>query len=99
MNEFKVGDYVELPFGDVIQLRDSHFKGVSAMNDILFKSLKPWQPKEGELVCVSNLDTSSFIVHKWTKKLGEALNSEYNFLNLVYEPFIGELPSFVKEMQ
>ena len=96
MEQFKVGDWVRelnpLPFAkEVYQLSDSDFYGVGRKSNIYFENIEKWQPKEGEWC--------------WSKKRNELTNNVCELIRFYWdnanigdcEPFIGELPSFLKD--
>ena len=106
MEQFKVGDWVRelnpLPFAkEVYQLSDSDFYGVGRKSNIYFENIEKWQPKEGDW-CWFYDDTEGTPIfgrfYKQDKDFGNCcypqhqINSPYSYC----EPFIGELPSFLK---
>ena len=86
MSKFKEGDLViDIPSGFVIQ----------AHEDMIYKDFKLWQPQEGEWCWYMN-------IHHKNPQLREFKQSRFNQdtyhgLKPLIEPFIGELPSFIKE--
>ena len=89
-SKFKVGDWVientSLPFC----LREWHFEW---KNSNFFNKLQLWQPKVGEW-CWFKTDKSFKLVKYNTPTFNQAY---YHGLNPIVEPFIGELPSWLKE--
>lgn len=82
---FKIGDWVSTPNRGVFQI--SHEIELSAWEITLGGRAELWQPKEGEWVCVDRYDGNLFTVCKFNS----------HFLDYKdCEPFIGELPSFLK---
>lgn len=99
MNNFKIGDWVrDYPDRKPFQLKSEYFKGVTKRNDKWFSSLIPWQPKEGEWCWFWNKPLVQEL------RLGQFSNM-HNDMYYTYtghdfdncKPFIGELPSFLKE--
>ena len=97
MKEFKVGDWVTLLDKWVHKV-----EAVSKNGRVLFLNTReipqadnwwgidqctPWQPKEGEWVIPNTKTTESFNVFRYTE----------NYKGFKLQPFIGELPSFLKE--
>lgn len=97
MSQFKIGDWVIDQYDKIIQLKESDLKGVGSKNQTWFNQLTVWQPKEGEFVVLENLDSDSFSVIRWNDDVAESVQTPWNIFNLRYEPFIGQLPSFLKE--
>ena len=105
MSNFKVGDWVSPMFGKTLQLKESHFKGISAMNTDWFNDLKLWQPQKDEFVVLYNFSDGlqkSFRVAQFEQMAhGKGREGQYKDKQGNYfthcEPFIGTLPSFLKQ--
>lgn len=97
MQQFKDKDWLrviaghERPMNSVFQIK-------SCLTRYKLSDVELWQPREGEWVNVSSNKNDFFTVHKWTNELKEALTKD-NIFGWKYEPFIGELPSFLKEQK
>ena len=98
MNEFKVGDWVTTKAGYTKQIsgltRDAcdtlSIGNTSVGVNVVFKNeIELWKPKEGEWVIPDTKTTESFSVFRYTE----------NYKGFDLQPFIGELPSFLKEHQ
>jgi len=86
---FKVGDWVASKHtGEVCLCKkiDGYEFYSNESKWHIITSYSIWHPKEGELVC-RNFSTNSFLVGRYGTE---------GFIENV-EPFIGELPSFLKE--
>ena len=92
---FKVGDWVVHQYGFIDKIEHireggyilSFYEGDSIMPCLFSGSeLELWQPKQGEWVIPKTKTKESFNVFKYSK--------EYRGFEL--EPFLGELPSFLK---
>lgn len=95
---------------EVYQLAYSDFYGVGRKSDSFFENLEPWQPKEGEW-CWFYTNTSKgrrFInpqLGKFQNLVEQDTNTYKNGYRYIAdigfykqcEPFIGELPTFLKE--
>lgn len=113
MNKFKVGDWVTTKAGYTKQIsgltRDAcdtlSIGNTSVGINVVFKNeIELWQPKEGEYCCFHN-GTEQFTVAKFQNHADNTdtrfrLVSCYGKWTEIFkycEPFIGELPSFLKE--
>lgn len=107
--EFKVGDWVKFnnPTGDgtvtkIINI-DKSFKHPYELKGFYGSrygdsDFKHWQPKEGEWVACGLSETKDeFWVMKYRKEDIENLIRLNPHEEVFIEPFIGEIPSFLKE--
>lgn len=102
MNSFKPGNWVRhIAFKSkhkCISINDGEFDDkVSVTNSPSFDNefmidYELWQPKVGEWVWSKGSYTQAFIF-KWTSSHEQA--GIINYTN--YEPFIGQLPTFIKD--
>ena len=107
--EFNVGDWVREDFGDmnVTQVKEKFIAddGSVYINNFNSELFSAWQPKEGEW-CWVGKNLSKIVAHD-RDGYATCLNSNgtyttYMKLEYIYkiaEPFIGELPSFLKDKQ
>lgn len=87
MNSFKLGDWVEIP--------SLSTKPVQYRSDLCHLGLELWQPKVGEWCWFWN---SADIELSISPHLGQYGNLSYSlefYENC--EPFIGQLPTFIKD--
>lgn len=106
---FKVGDWVRsTKYLHMVPCKvESIFESNERKGDFGLKSCgtvhyaseaELWQPKEGEWVVLCDkdmIDEMMFGVIKYSKELYEEIISNGN--NPIIEPFIGKLPTFVKD--
>jgi hypothetical protein len=104
MNKFKVGDWVKVKrlSGDfVARVRyvNSETTLVSDGNDIVFAPVATlWQPKEGEFVFATDktkvclVEFIGFYEERYVCKHLDGFSETFD----IVEPFIGELPSWLK---
>ena len=95
MQQFKVGDWVRhKESNNIYQVKGFSIHGQTKgflqvpdeYNLLPSSECELWQPKEGEWVIPNTKTTESFSVFRYTK----------NYKGLELQPFIGELPSFLK---
>ena len=112
MNEFKVGDWVTTKAGYTKQIsgltRDAcdtlSIGNTSVGVNVVFKNeIELWQPKEGEWCWFWDNFNNPFI-GKFVARNGDNYQYKHTKNDKVYsaykcEPFVGELPSFLKEHQ
>ena len=84
MNSFKPGDWVYIP--------SLNTEPVQYRSDLCHLGLELWQPKVGEWVWSKGSYTQAFIF-KWTSSHEQV--GIINYTN--YEPFIGQLPTHLKD--
>ena len=98
--QFKVGDWVRINdlknfegiykiLSDKIIIEDIECYDVGFAFNVPIEFIQTWQPKEGEFIIVKSGD-DSFQVTRF--------NPYYHFVSEV-EPYIGELPSWIKDKQ
>lgn len=96
MTEFKIGDwikhkvYIEAP----MQINEVYKTAVHIKYNGIYDNteVELWQPTVGEWVWSKGSYTQAFIF-KWTSAHVQA--GIINYTN--YEPFIGQLPTFIKD--
>jgi hypothetical protein len=86
MSNFKIGDWVREPDGDIWKLDNEVEKGSYVDTDC-----ELWQPRAGEWCWLVPIFKTTE-VHKLVKYNKEEFDKDMKF-----EPFIGELPSFIKD--
>ena len=89
MQNFKVGDWVRAPSGCIYQINETNILHGT-------KHFIQWKPKTGEWCWYSKWDKIvcvEFYLCKFVLDMNE-VESEFKHK---YEPFIGELPTFLKE--
>jgi hydrogenase maturation factor len=86
MSEIKVGDWVIFDNGNIKAIKKVSEIMLDTYNDLLNKYTTLWQPKEGEWVVIS-FGNENAVITKFDKNA--------NYVDI--EPFIGELPSFLKD--
>ena len=79
---FKVGDWIRDGYGYPYKITSE-----TEAECIDASVHKLWKPKEGEW-CWQSFSDGEFNLHQYSSTSNEKLK---------YEPFIGELPSFIKE--
>ena len=110
--QFKIGDYVVLQNENTYRILNVSTTGNNILLDTneypasdnwwSTSSCKPWQPKEGEWCWFWNSSLGIWFIST-LKDFGEYNNSIQYRCNSVYyicekcEPFIGELPSSLKD--
>mgnify|MGYP006935354423 CR=1 FL=1 len=100
MSKFKVGDWVYDYYGNLIQVDE-----FSILKEDELENFKLWQPQDGEWCWFWDKDTPfperPFIDRHCGDYCGESYISETKFSGNSYwtncEPFIGEIPNFIKE--
>ena len=101
MEQFKIGDWVQVIAGHERPI-GSLFKVKSCLTSYKVADVKLWEPKEGEWCWFWNSALGIWFIST-LKDFGEYNNSIQYRCNSVYyicekcEPFIGELPSFLKD--
>ena len=89
MQEFKIGDWVrdtrQGMKNPIVQLKSNCIALTNPKEYATQYEL--WQPQEGEWVIPNTKTTESFNVFRYTE----------NYKGFDLQPFIGELPSFLKE--
>lgn len=94
MQQFKNGDWVrKLSNNKIYYIDGESFRAFDiCINEAQLNGYELWQPKEGEwCIFVMNADESS--LRQWTNS-----HIDNNQLKTgMCEPFIGELPSWIKE--
>lgn len=97
---FKVGDWVKYEKGKDFETarveivgQIPNYVGVSTGENVHIDDCEFWKPQEGEWIVQYNNFYSevAFSVLKWNK------DWDYDTLKDDIEPFIGELPSFIKD--
>ena len=103
MNSFKPGDWVKLKYKsytkpyEILEIVNGLIRlntELTPSSDNLWREdeCMPWQPKVGEWVWSKGSYTQAFIF-KWTSAHEQA--GIMNYTN--YEPFIGQLPTYLKD--
>lgn len=97
MSNFKVGDWVREDFGDmnIVKIKEKYVSvdGNVYINNLNSELFSPWQPKEGEWCWFYNSSIERWFISKW-----ENSSSQLSDLwHKTCEPFVGELPSFLKD--
>lgn len=92
MQNFKVGDWVRAPSGSIYQINETNI-----LHGI--EHFTPWQPKEGEWCWF--LDNSGELTLKQFLQMCPIVPTNYiskqGLISGSVEPFIGKLPTFLKE--
>ena len=100
MCEFRVGDWITISKGKAWKATEFDVAHLKLDNDV-----ELWQPKEGEW-CWIGKNLSKIVAHDrdgyFTCLTSNGTYTAYMKLEYIYkiaEPFIGELPSFLKDSQ
>ena len=92
MQQFKIGDWVDYA-GEFYRVHEEYNGKGNISKEVVNslvrhdKNVQLWQPQEGEWVIPNTKTTESFNVFRYTE----------NYKGFDLQPFIGELPSFLKE--
>ena len=103
MQEFKIGDWVQVIAGHERPI-GSLFKVKSCLTRYRAADVKLWTPKEGEWCWFCSVNGNSelgqfieeFFEGRYRYKLN-GTNSVFNCDAIRCEPFIGKLPTFLKD--
>lgn len=112
MTQFKVGDWVKCIDGSIQRIAEIDEKSEeiyyidsdNELNSYFFSNVKSWHPKEGEW-CWFSKNNSTYFAKLMEIDLDDIEGDIYTVRDLNYntifcshcEPFIGELPSCIKE--
>jgi len=101
---FKLGDWVRYIKGKTktiarVEILNQRFNliGVSTGENVHIDDCEIWQPKEGEWVWVYDKEKKMAYSPFIWKYTGAPLNEEFDIETDNIEPFIGELPTFLKD--
>ena len=98
--QFKVGDWItrieDNCSRQIISISENYYDVGQFIFDKDIFTYKLWQPKVGQWVCIESRNNTAYL-QQWDKELEEALTTNWNIFGLRYEPFIGSLPTFLKD--
>ena len=105
MQQFKIGDWVKYD-GEFYRVHEEYNGKGNISKEVVNslvrhdKNVQLWQPKEGEwVVCTISSIENMFSVFKYEEELYNEIKEMNPADDVIIQPFIGELPSFLKDNQ